>query len=226
MTTRSRRRSSPSTRGAKSARRRDPQASRQRLLEAAIDVFSRLGPEAATIDAICSRAGLNKRMAYHYFGSKENLYRETLRIVYDQFFNVEIGLASMLLPPEELFEAVVRRYYAFLGEHPEFVRLISFENLNGGRVARQLALEGKKAQIATALQLALQKGQAERRFRQGIDVTELLVSIFSLCFFYFSNQYTMGRFMGLDTLARRTDVESRIRHVVGLLLHGIAHDHA
>lgn len=205
-------------------RRRDPQASRKRLLDAAIDVFSRFGPEAASIDDICRKAGLNKRMVYHYFGSKEGLYREALRVVYDQFANVEVGLASMLLPPEEMLETLVRHYYAFLAGHPEFVRLISFENLNDGKVARQLALEGKKAQIATALHLALQKGQAERRFREGIDATELLVSIFSLCFFYFSNQYTMGQFLGLDSLASRTDLESHIRHVVDLLLRGISHD--
>ncbi|HOI54434.1 MAG TPA: TetR/AcrR family transcriptional regulator [Phycisphaerae bacterium] len=203
-------------------RKRDPQASRRLLLEAAIDVFGRSGPEAASVDDICRRAGLNKRMVYHYFGSKEGLYREALRTVYDEFAGVEIALAHMLLPPEELLETLVRRYHAFLAEHPESVRLISFENLHGGRVARQLALEGKKAQIATALQLALQKGQAERRFREGIDATELLVSIFSLCFFYFSNQYTMGQFLGLDSLAHRTDMESHIRHVVSLLLHGIA----
>lgn len=202
-------------------RKRDPQATRQRLLDAAIEVFSLHGPEGATIDAICDKAGLNKRLAYHYYGSKEGLYREALRAVYDQFFSFEIGLASMLLPPEELLETLVRRYYQFLAEHTEFVRLISFENLNGGKVARQLSLEGKKAPVTTALQLALQKGQAEGRFRTGIDVTELLVSIFSLCFFYFSNQYTMGQFLGLDSLARRTDLEHRVGHVVGLLLHGI-----
>jgi len=203
-------------------RKRDPQASRRRLLEAAIDVCGRSGPEAASVDDICRRAELNKRMVYHYFGSKEGLYREALRTVYDDFAGVEIALAHMLLPPEELLETIVRRYHAFLAEHPESVRLISFENLHGGRVAKQLGLEGKKAQIATALQLALQKGQAERRFREGIDATELLVSIFSLCFFYFSNQYTMGQFLGLDSLAQRTDMESHIRHVVSLLLHGIA----
>jgi len=203
-------------------RKRDPQASRRRLLEAAIDVVGRSGPEAASVDDICRRAELNKRMVYHYFGSKEGLYREALRTVYDDFAGVEIALAHMLLPPEELLETIVRRYHAFLAEHPESVRLISFENLHGGRVAKQLGLEGKKAQIATALQLALQKGQAERRFREGIDATELLVSIFSLCFFYFSNQYTMGQFLGLDSLAQRTDMESHIRHVVSLLLHGIA----
>jgi TetR/AcrR family transcriptional regulator len=202
-------------------RKRDPQASRRKLLAAAVEVFSHHGPEAATIDSICRLAGLNKRLAYHYFGSKEALYRETLSVTYEQFLSLEVGLSSMLLPPEELLETLVRRYYQFLYEHPQFVRLISYENLNGGKVARQLALEGKKAPVTTALQLALEKGRAEGRFRDGIDVTELLISIFSLCFFYFSNQYTMGQFLGKESLARSTDMEHRVRHVVSLLLHGI-----
>lgn len=205
--------------------KRDSQLSRKRLLDAAIEVFSLRGPRGATIDRICNRARLNKRMAYHYFGSKEQLYRQALAAVYDQFFSVEVELAAMLLPPEQLLETLVRRYYQFLSQHPAFVRLISYENLNQGRTARELSLKGKKAPVITALTLAMEKGQADGRFRPGVDVTELLTSIFSLCFFYFSNQYTMGQLLGKGCLTR-SSMEGRIRHVVDLLLHGITRDNA
>ena len=208
------------SRSTQSRRRRDPQDSRDRLVEAAIEVFAQDGPKAATVEEICSRAGLNKRMVYHYFGSKDGLYRQALRAVYDQFLSLEVELGSMLLPPEELLETLVRRYYRFLGDHPSFVRLISYENLNDGRVARQLALEGQKAPVITALTLALKKGRDERRFRAKIDVTQLLVSIFALCFFYFSNQYTMGQLLGRPALAR-SGLDARIHHVVDLVLRGI-----
>ena len=205
--------------------KRDSQASRKRLINAAIKIFSHHGPEAATIDDICGKAGLNKRLAYHYFGSKEGIYKEALRVVYEQFFNLEIELGSMLLPAEELLEVLVRRYYKFLEAHTDFVKMICYENLNEGRMAKQLNLTGQKVPVIIALQLALQKGQADKRFREGIDVTELLVSIFALCFFYFSNQYTMSQFLGKKTVAK-SNIDARIRHVVELLLHGIAHDDA
>ena len=204
-------------------KKRSRQDSTQRLLEAAAEVFAADGPQAATVEKICTKAGLNKRMLYHYFGSKEGLYEEVLKGVYQQFLSLEVSLASMLLPTDELLETLVGNYYKFLSDHPEFVRLIGYENLNDGRVARRLRLAGQKAPVITALRLALQKGQAEGRFRGGIDVTQLLISIFSMSFFYFSNRRTMEQLLGRSAMAP-SGMTGRIRHVVELLLHGIATD--
>ncbi len=202
------------------AKKRNRQESMQRLLTAAAEVFAEHGPRAATIDEICSKADLNKRMVYHYYGSKEGLYEKVIEDVYQQFLSLEVSLGSMLLPAEQLLENLVRHYYKFLGEHPEFVRLISYENLNHGKVAGRLNLSGQKAPVILALQLALQKGQAEGNFRPGIDAIQLLVSIFSLCFFYFANRHTMAQFLGSSALSPEL-VEKRIQHVAELLLHGI-----
>lgn len=204
--------------------RRDAQATRRRLLDAAIDIFAEHGPQAATVDDICAKAGVNKRMVYHYFKDKSDLYRESLECIYDRFYTLEVELGTMMLPAEQLLETLVRRYYQFLSGHPQFIRLISYENLNRGRAASKLHLEGQKAPVVTALQLALDKGKTEGRFRQNIEVTDLLVSIFALCFFYFSNHYTMSLFLGEQAL-NRSSLERRIQHVVALLLEGISvHD--
>ncbi|NLF30450.1 MAG: TetR/AcrR family transcriptional regulator [Planctomycetes bacterium] len=204
-------------------RRRGAADSRRRLLDAAIDIFAARGPETATLEEICARAGLNKRLVYHYFGSKEALYAAALHVVYAQFFSLEVELGSMLLPVEQLLATLVRRYYQFLSDHPAFVRLICYENLQDGRTAATLSLGGQKAPVITALRLALEKGQADRRFRAGVDVTQLLISIFALCFFFFSNQYTLGLLLGPAATGRKV-LADRTDHVVSLLLHGIAHE--
>jgi TetR/AcrR family transcriptional regulator len=204
-------------------RRRDAADSHRRLLDAAIEVFAARGPKAATLADICARAHLNKRLVYHYFGSKDALYAAALAVVYEQFFSLEVELGSMLLPVEELLATLVRRYYAFLAEHPAFVRLICYENLQGGRTAARLSLAGQKAPVITALRLALAKGQADRRFRAGVDVTQLLISIFALCFFFFSNRHTLDLLLGPSATGRKA-LADRIDHVVSLLLHGIAHE--
>lgn len=204
-------------------RKRNREESMARILAAGVEVFAEHGPEAATVDDICARAELNKRMVYHYYGSKEGLYEKVIQEVYRQFLSLEVSLGSMLLPAEELLETLVSAYYRFLNDHPTFVRLISYENLNNGRVAERLELAGQKAPVITALQLALQKGQTEGRFRPGVDVTQLLLSIFSLCFFYFANRHTMEQFLGKSSLDAAT-MQDRITHVVELLLHGISTD--
>ena len=49
-------------------------ATRQRLLEAALEVFARDGFRGATIERICRRAGANIAAAHYHFGDKQKLY--------------------------------------------------------------------------------------------------------------------------------------------------------
>jgi len=63
-----------------SASLRDPKRTRQRILSAALKEFAMNGFTGARVDAIAKRAAINKRMLYHYFGDKEHLFREVLRL--------------------------------------------------------------------------------------------------------------------------------------------------
>jgi AcrR family transcriptional regulator len=54
-------------------RRRDPQASRAAILEAAREVFAERGYARATIREIASRAGVTHGLVMRHFGSKEQL---------------------------------------------------------------------------------------------------------------------------------------------------------
>src|SRR5947207_3655114 len=58
---------------------RDPARTRERILAAAFQEFAAQGFAGARVDRIADRAGINKRMLYHYFGDKEGLFREVLR---------------------------------------------------------------------------------------------------------------------------------------------------
>src|SRR5258708_38148479 len=53
---------------------------RQRILDAAEEVFSEIGYEAATVRGICERAGVkNIGAVNYYFRGKERLYAETVK---------------------------------------------------------------------------------------------------------------------------------------------------
>ena len=54
---------------------------RQRIIDAAIDVFAREGYAKASNKAIAQRAGVTAALLYHYFESKAALYRSALREV-------------------------------------------------------------------------------------------------------------------------------------------------
>jgi AcrR family transcriptional regulator len=54
-------------------------ATQQRLLEAAEEIFAAKGFEAASIREICKQAGANVAAINYYFGDKERLYIETVK---------------------------------------------------------------------------------------------------------------------------------------------------
>jgi len=60
-------------------RRRD--ATRQRLLDAAAEVFAEVGLDAASVEAVCERAGFTRGAFYSNFDSKDELFIELARRV-------------------------------------------------------------------------------------------------------------------------------------------------
>jgi AcrR family transcriptional regulator len=52
---------------------RNPQQTRHRLLQAAIQRLVTLGSAGIRVDQLAADAGINKRMIYHYFGNKDGL---------------------------------------------------------------------------------------------------------------------------------------------------------
>jgi AcrR family transcriptional regulator len=74
------------------AARKDGVATRQRLLEAACEVFASKGYLNATVSEICNRAGANLAAINYHFGGKDELYAEAWRDAFAE--------ALRLYPPD------------------------------------------------------------------------------------------------------------------------------
>ena len=68
---------------------RDAGASRARVFAAAAEEFAARGFDGAKVDRIAERAGVNKRLIYYYFGSKEGLYLAVLEQAYGDIRAIE-----------------------------------------------------------------------------------------------------------------------------------------
>jgi AcrR family transcriptional regulator len=64
------------------SRRRD--ATRQRLLDAAAEVFAEVGLDAASVEAVCERAGFTRGAFYSNFETKDELFLELVRRVSEE----------------------------------------------------------------------------------------------------------------------------------------------
>jgi len=63
-------------------RRSDGIATRAAILAAAADEFADKGFGLASVRSVCARAGVNIALANRYFGSKEELYRTTAKMLF------------------------------------------------------------------------------------------------------------------------------------------------
>jgi len=93
---------------------------RTRLLEAAKEIFEENGFLSARISDIAERAGLSHGSFYHYFESKEQIFREVAALVDDELgaplAEVVLAPSSELSPHERLREAVRRHFEAYRAE--------------------------------------------------------------------------------------------------------------
>lgn len=97
-------------------------ATKAKLLDAAREEFQRNGLAGSRVDAIAEAAGINKRMIYAYFGSKNELFNA---VVAD---NVSRVAAAVEFTPEDLPGYAVR-LYDFWTTDTTSLRLFSWRNV-------------------------------------------------------------------------------------------------
>jgi TetR/AcrR family transcriptional regulator len=197
---------------------RDPVATRARILAAAVEEFAHNGFAGARVAAIAETAGANKRMLYHYFGSKDGLYVAVLEHVYDRARSAEHDLDLEQLPPVEAMRRMVGfTFDSFVGDR-SFIQLLNDENLNEARYLKQSARIPKlHSPLIGMIERILDRGTAAGLFRDGTDPTQLWISIAAISYFYFSNIYTLSTIFGRD-LGEASALAERREHAIAVIL--------
>ncbi|WP_354121688.1 TetR/AcrR family transcriptional regulator [Bradyrhizobium sp. LA6.12] len=201
--------------------RRDPVATRKKLLTAARLEFARHGFAGARVDEIAERAGVNKQLVYHYFGDKDALYLAVLEWVYADIREQERQLNLEGLPPEKAIRKLIEASFDYLATNPDFIVLLNDENRGGARHVRgSTRLEAMHSPLVKSVSHILHEGVRTGVFRKGVDPIQLYISIAGLSYFYLSNTPTLSAIFGKD-LSSRAARRARRRHVVDLLLHSL-----
>src|SRR5579862_5381872 len=145
--------------GGGKVQRRNPEATRQKLLVAARHEFAAAGLAGARVDEIADRAGVNKQLVYHYFGDKDALYLAVLEWVYEEIRTQEKKLNLEGLPPQRAIRKLIESSFDHLALHPDFIVLLNDENRNGARHVRaSLKIEDMHSPLVSLVSKILKQG--------------------------------------------------------------------
>jgi AcrR family transcriptional regulator len=197
---------------------RDPQRTRAAILRAATAEIAAKGLTGARVDAIAKRAGINKRMLYHYFGDKEGLYLAVLEDTYTAIRTAEFGLNLTHLDPIAGMRKLVLFTWQYFIDHPEFLSLLTTENMNrAAYLKKSKRIRSLHVPLVGMISDLLERGTAQKIFRKGVDPVNLYISIAALGFFYMANRHTLSTIFGRDLSAPKR-LQQRGEHIVEMVL--------
>lgn len=198
--------------------KRNPELTKERILESATEEFAQKGYGSARVDAIAQTAGVNKRMLYHYYGSKDDLFLAVLEHTYRNIREHERALDLQHLEPQTAMQELIRFTFWYFVEHPEFIRLLNNENLyDAAHIKRSKRVLSMHSPLLSQLQKVLEKGAEQGVFRSGVSPLQLYITVAGLGYFYLSNSATLGTVFGCD-LDRRQALEERLEHMTQVVL--------
>lgn len=184
-------------------RARNPDNTKQDILDAARFEFAKAGLAGARVDKIAEKSGANKRMIYHYFGGKEKLFTAVVEDAYGGIRGEEGQLGLEELAPAEAIKKLVEFTWQYYLANPEFITLVNSENLHqarhiaGNRQLRKL----QKAYVETVVEI-LKRGEETGVFRPGIDALQLCITIAAIGFYYLTNRHTGAVLFGFNFTSR------------------------
>ena len=180
---------------------RDPIQTQRRILRAARGEFMRHGYSGARIERISRSARSSDRMIYYYFASKEALYLAVLEGVYSELGEAESALTLDASRPREALDELIGFTWRYYLEHPEFVALLSNENLQRGRhITKSMKVKLLSRPVLEVLATILAEGERQKIFRRGLDVKKVYLTLAALGYFYLSNRFTLSSFLGTDLM--------------------------
>lgn len=198
--------------------KRNPERTKELIHQAALAEFSKMGYGSARVDTIAERAGVNKRMLYHYYGSKDDLFLYVLERAYEKIRSHEAELDLGNLNPEQAVKELVTFTFRYHRDNPEFMRLLNNENLyKAEHIKQSQKIRQMHSPFVDMMKDVLRRGERAGLFRANVDPVQFYITVASVSYFYLSNIYTLSTIFGRK-LHSKDALDKRLEHCVEVVL--------
>lgn len=141
------------------------QAARQRLLQAALDLFTEKGYAATSVREIVDTAGVTKPMLYYYFKNKEGIYLEMFREPFVYFSEILDGACNERGSVRERIVKLFDRIFALFVAKLKEARLMYSIYYGPPQGAPFFDFEGFHLKIRDVVGLIVREGIEKKELR-------------------------------------------------------------
>jgi AcrR family transcriptional regulator len=102
----------------------DTTSSPERILQSALSLFSEKGYDATSVREICTASGITKPTLYHFYGSKEGVYRALVEGALERFRGELAEVMAGEAPLRERLQQMTLTYFEAAQSEPDLARFI------------------------------------------------------------------------------------------------------
>jgi TetR/AcrR family transcriptional regulator len=188
--------------------RRQPEASRQAILQAALVEFAQEGLAGARMDAIAEAAGVNKALLYYYFRDKDTLYGEVLDGFFAPLHDRVLAVCDQPGTAGQRFLSYAKTHFDSIAESPHYARIFMGELMSasrGGSTHLERIVEKYMLPIGLRVLQLVREGVESGEFRP-VDAAQFVPSTIGSIVHYFLTAPLRRKFVHVDpTLEQSID---------------------
>ena len=182
---------------------------KERIIQAAEELFAEQGYAATSVARIAEAAAANRALLYYYFRDKRDLYWAITRCGLDEILNLITAVGQAPGGPWERLEQFVRSYYELLLRRHNMARMV-FRELMVGSEQLGLPIEHHARESVAQVRRMLEDVLRGGAFKE-LDPELTAFSLFGMIHVFFMRRLATGRSFPSDVV---------VAHTMALLRHG------
>jgi TetR/AcrR family transcriptional regulator len=168
---------------ARPIRKRNPEESKRRILDAAEHAFALRGFDGARLRDIASEAGVHHALVHHYYGDKRGLFKEVLERALAMISTAGLESLSGTTDLAGGATQLVSALYDFLSTRRDLLHIISSAYRDRDGVAHELTVASIgtiASPLLSNVRERIAEGQKHGIVRTDLSPNELIIFGFSL----------------------------------------------